>query len=83
MSDKIEYFRTNDMAMTTYLRLQDHPVQGVYWEAGTCYWKFHATEALLRDVDEFVNDRALVNPKRYNRAFNSTKQEFYESNPHR
>jgi hypothetical protein len=81
MTDKIEYFRTNDMAMVTFLRLQDHPVQEVFWEAGTCYWRFMATSQLLSDVQAFEDDIAVVNPKRYNRAFSSTKQEFYDSSP--
>lgn len=86
MSDKVapatedfEHFRTNDMAMATFLRMQGHAVQEIFWETGTCYWRFVVTGQLLKDMSDFQDGRALVDPRTYNRMFAITKQELYRS----
>lgn len=76
-----EFFRTNDMAMATFLKLRGHAVQVVAWIQGTCYWVFRANDSLLACVDEFTSDEALVNPREYNRVFTLTKREFYDNRP--
>lgn len=76
-----DFYRTNDMAMVTYLKISGHSVQRVFWEAGTCYWLFRATEVLLRQIDEFLAGNARIEPREYNRVFTSTKREFYDTQP--
>lgn len=72
-------FRTNDMAMATMLKMEGHSVQGMEWEANTCYWVFMRTDGLVEMVQDFQESRARVDPKRYNREFTKTKQELWES----
>lgn len=76
-----DFYRTNDMAMVTFLRVSGHPVQRVYWEGPTCYWEFRITDHLMAQVDEFVAGRSRIEPREYNRMFNQTKREFYDTNP--
>lgn len=77
----LDFYRTNDMAMVTYLKISGHSVQRVLWEAGTCYWLFRVTEVLLSQVDKFLAGDARIEPREYNRVFNSTKREFYDTQP--
>lgn len=77
-----DFYRTNDMAMVTYLKISGHAVQRVFWEAGTCYWIFRITDVLLSQVDVFLMGDARIEPREYNRVFNHTKREFYDTNPH-
>lgn len=79
MTPSTDFYRTNDMALATFLKLRQHAVQGMEWEAGTCFWIFRATESCLSDVNDFTSDKALVNPREYNRVFTQTKKEFYNS----
>jgi hypothetical protein len=74
-------YRTNDMAMVTYLKLCGHAVQQVYWESDTCYWSFLVSETLVSEVDKFLSSQARVEPREFNRVFNTTKREFYDTNP--
>lgn len=76
-----DFYRTNDMAMVTFLKISGHSVQKVMWEADTCYWVFWARETLLAQVEMFLAGEARIEPREYNRVFNSTKREFYDSNP--
>lgn len=78
---RTDFYRTNDMAMVTFLKIQGHPVQEVAWESDTCYWIFRITEVLLGQVEMFLAGEARIEPREYNRVFNSTKREFYDSNP--
>lgn len=80
--DPEEFYRTNDMAMSTFLKLNQHDLQAVRWESGTCYWIFRVTDAILDLVEDFTAGRALVEPKAYNRIFTATKREFYDSRNH-
>lgn len=79
--DPDEFFRTNDMAMSTYLKVKGHVAQQVDWKSGTCYWIFRASDLLLDEVDTFLAGEALIEPKEYNRVFTQTKREFYDSRP--
>lgn len=76
-----DFYRSNDMAMVTYLKISGHAVQEVMWEADTCYWVFRASETLLSQVEGFLAGDARIEPREYNRVFNTTKREFYDSNP--
>lgn len=79
--DPEEFYRTNDMAMATYLKLEGHPSQTVLWHGGTCYWVFRISDRLLDLADGFVGGDARVEPREYNRVFTQTKREFYDSKP--
>lgn len=74
-----EFYRTNDMAAVTFLKLKGHPVQEVIWQMETCFWVFRITEALLDDNEEFADGQARVEPREYNRVFGETKKELYNS----
>lgn len=76
-----DFYRTNDMAMATFLRMQGHAVQHIQWIGGTCYWIFSVTDSLLDQVEEFTDGHARVEPREYNRVFTQTKREFYDSKP--
>ena len=74
-----EFHRVNDMALVTFLKMRGHTVQDVVWNGSTCYWLFRVTDGLLDLVDDFVEGRALVEPREYNRAFSDTKRELYDN----
>lgn len=74
-------YRTNDMALVTFLRMQGHSVQEVRWEDQTCYWFFMIIGTLTTDLDAYTGGTARVEPKEYNRVFGRTKREFYDSQP--
>jgi hypothetical protein len=76
-----EHYRSNDMAMVTYLKICGHSVQRVVWESGTCYWVFWVSDTLLDQVEVFIGGNALIEPREYNKVFNQTKREFYDSKP--
>lgn len=78
-NSSVDQFRTNDMAMAAYLRMNGHSTQKIEWSEGTCRWFFLAVPALVEQVNKFLADTALVNPRQYNRSFAETKREFYES----
>ena len=76
--DEFEEYKSNDMAMVTYLRLNGLQPQGQDYQNGVCYWKFEYSEALRHLRDDFAMDRALVNPKEFSRHFAITKRELFQ-----
>ena len=74
-----DFYRSSDMAMVTYLKLCGHPVQQVLWMGDTCTWVFRVTDPLLDATEDFLSHRALVEPREYNKKFNETRKEFFES----
>lgn len=77
--DPEEFYRTNDMGMATFLKLEGHPCQDLQWSGTTCFWVFRVTDALLEATEDFLAGDARVEPKAYNKEYNATKREFYES----
>lgn len=77
--DLLEFHKTNDMALVTFLKMNGHSVQSTKWEGGTCYWFFRLSDGLVDKIDEFTSSEARVEPKEYNRTFSQTKREFYEA----
>lgn len=71
-------YRTNDMALVSFLRMNGHSVQSVFWSNETCYWTFYPTDALLELADQFTQGGAQVEPRDYNKFFNITKRELYD-----
>jgi hypothetical protein len=76
---EVNHYRTSDMALATFMKMRGHTAQRVAWEANTCYWYFAESMGLLELVDEFLDDRASVNPKEFNRVYGTTKSEFFEA----
>jgi hypothetical protein len=74
-------FRTDDMALTTWLRMCGHTPQTIRWEGDQCYWIFYCNDSLLYLFDQFQKGESSVEVRAYNRAFASTKREFYDSRP--
>ena len=81
--DLEDFYRTNDMAMATYLKMQGHPVQTLIWAHDVCFWVFRVTDALLEETEVFLEGGARVEPRAYNRTFSDTKREFYDSKDRR
>ncbi len=76
-----QFYRTNDMALVTFLRLEGQVHQAVVWEHHTCYWIFERTNGLSESIDAFNEGIALVEPKAWSKMYNITKTEFHESRP--
>jgi hypothetical protein len=74
-----DLYRTSDMAMVTYLRMNGHAVQNIVWDSSgyTAYWQFLKTESLIGATDDFTSGRARVDPRMFNRDFAKTKAEFH------
>lgn len=81
MSD--EPFKTNDMAMATYLEMQGHPPQKVEFEGQNCYWSFLYIPSLVQEVEAFLSQSAMVTPQAYNRAFAAVKREMVDARARR
>jgi hypothetical protein len=74
-----EIFKTNDMGMATYLEMQGHTAQTIAFEGQNCYWHFLLGEALERDVDDFLTQRASVTPQAYNKQYALVKREMIDA----
>jgi hypothetical protein len=79
--DPREFYMTNDMALVTWLRLNRQSVQHIQWRGNNCHWAFRVNDVLLELVKEYMADKAMVNPKEFNRSFSDTKRELYDSKP--
>lgn len=77
-------FRCNNMALVSFLRMNGHSPQRVYWEADgeTVYWEFFVLPALRTLMENFHRGEALVEPQEYNRQFQQTKREMYAQADH-
>ena len=76
-----QFYRSDDMALVTYLKLEGFTPQQVGWLGQTCYWWFRITESLENSIEAFDGGDALVEPGDYSSQFNLTKREFYDSRP--
>lgn len=77
--DTDNFYRSSDMALVTYLRMNGHSVQEAEWNSTTCHWVFRANDHLLELTERFAKGDALVDPREFNREFAKTKAEFYNS----
>lgn len=73
-----DFWKTNDMALVTYLRLCGYSPQQLEWRGRDCYWMFLFSDSLADEADNFAAKKALVEPTEYNRQFGVTKREMYE-----
>lgn len=72
----VRQFRTSDMALATFLRLELYDVQEVKIDdTGTCYWYFDGVDSLHESCEAFREGIARVEPREYNRLFAVTKKE--------
>ena len=73
------------MGIVAYLRLVGFDCQGVEMVPGSsnrrdvCYWYFFPSASLLAAVDDFIENRALVTPKEYNKIYGLVRTEFFEA----
>lgn len=79
--DPTEFYRSSDMGVVTYLRVEGHTPQKMQWETGTCYWVFLRNDALEEHLDLYQSDMAQVDPREYNRRYAEVKREFYNNRP--
>lgn len=70
-----DYYRTNSMALVSFLKINDHTPQAIRWEGDSCYWYFDKSNNLMELVEEFMTGEALVEPREYNRVFGLTKRD--------
>lgn len=82
MSSLVEtLFKTDEMSLVTYLRLNHHDPLEIIWEFNTCWWIFEKSEDLSRLATLFISNEALSNPKEFSRMFKLTRQEFHSARP--
>lgn len=77
--DPGQHFKSDDMALVTYLKLVGHTPQGVGMEFDTCYWYFIKTDSLLDDVQSFGAREARVEPREYSKFFATTRSELFQT----
>lgn len=77
--DPNEFYRSSDMGVVTYLMVEGHTTQKVFWDNGTCYWVFRINDALLEHLELYQGDLAQVDPREYNRRYAEVKREFYST----
>lgn len=80
MSTSTQY-RTDDMALATYLRMKHHIPVEIVWENNTACWDFNRSPDLMKLVDDFTENKALCNPREFSRMFKYTRQEFHSVRP--
>lgn len=71
--------KTDDLALVSYLKLKGHTPIEVQWDGGlnVCRWRFDRTA--VSDATDFLEDRALVNPRDFTKSFANTKREMYRA----
>lgn len=71
------FYRTTDMALVTFLKLEGNTPQDVIWHEVSCYWIFRVSDGLLDAIDDFTQGDARVEPRGFNSEFGRTKREFH------
>src|SRR3954465_10838791 len=69
-------WETQDMALAVYLRAIGKEMRAE-WRDGICYWSFKDTQELRQKISEYAIGEALVEPKRYNKAYGMSKREMF------
>lgn len=77
--DPDEFYRTTDMGLASYLKLESFTPQAVVWSDESCYWIFRMNEAIDKAADVYLGGHALVEPRRYNAMYGNTKKEFHRA----
>ncbi len=82
MSSTVETkFKTDDMALVTYLRMNYITPDEIIWDHNTCWWFFEKSTELSEHATLFVSNEAQSNPKEFSRQFKLTRQEFHAARP--
>lgn len=81
MTNTKEVYKTDDMALVTFLRMNYHVPHEVVWDHNTCWWEFESTDKLTSDAAAFVDNIAVCNPREFSRQFKLTRQEFHQARP--
>lgn len=79
MPVEYEVLRTDDMSMVTTLKVKGHQHKELSWENSVCFWIVDMTPEVSEVVQDFINGRALVEPRMFSREFARTKREFYDA----
>lgn len=70
---------TTNLALVTYLVMQDHEVLRTEWidtyGRDSCAWVFPESAELADDVADFEGSNALVDPKTFNYVFGRIKKD--------
>lgn len=74
-----DFFKTSDMALVTFMRVEGHTPQDVDFIDDTCFWWFMITDAMMETVQTFGAREGQVEPREYSKMFSVTKDEFYSS----
>jgi hypothetical protein len=69
--------QTDDLGLVSYLKMKGHTPTSVDWDGDVCRWTFGAPA--VSDTTDFLEDRALVNPRDYTKSYASTKREMYRA----
>lgn len=78
-SEEQEFYRTSDMGLVTYLRIEGHEPQGTVKDGDQVYWVFIFSEGLRDTVDRFASSEARVDPKMFNREYARAKKELFNA----
>lgn len=82
MTDQGDGWKTNDMTLVAYMRLNGKEPTRVEWHnsdgiGGSSFWFFIFDEKLENLMDDFYGGEARVEPREYNRAFAVVKTEMH------
>lgn len=75
---------TSNLALVTYLVLQDHDIlrnewQEIYPGRKSCVWLFEESDELADDVADFEGGVATVDPKTFNYVYGKLKRDMLAS----
>lgn len=79
MTTQVDDFKTDDMALVTYLRMHGHQPVEVVFVGNFCTWRFEDRGHLPELVREFQSNEAVARVKEYSKHFKTTRSEFYEA----
>lgn len=79
MADRYEGVRTDDVALVAYLRLMGHHPESVFYdlESNVCRWEYGPDS--VEEAETYLEDQAVVNPRRFTRSFGAAKREMFEA----
>jgi hypothetical protein len=76
--DTKELWRTDDMALATYLIIKQELDPELVWESQSCFFLFPKGESLLKDVTDFVSNNGLVDARTFNMTYARLRKATFE-----
>lgn len=73
--DPVDFYKTRDMALVSYLCLEGFTPQAVGFIERSCWWAFPSTDALLYQVDTFLQGGAMVDARGYSKFYDETMRQ--------